>query len=94
MSGLRCAVPSPAAWPSIRFGVDAFLTIPDARAIEAMDWLGNPDEGDAPIASGPSGACGVGALLALARSPDLARIRTASGLSRSTRIMAVVTEAP
>lgn len=94
MSGLRCAVPSPAAWPSIDAGIDAFVAIPDPIALEAMERLAHPARHDPPIAAGPSGACGAGALLALARSPDLAAIREACGLGRSTRAMAVVTESP
>ena len=94
MAGLRCTVPSPAAWPSILSGVDAFLTIPDSLALDAMHRLADPVPGDPRIVAGPSGASGIGALLALARSPELARLRTACGYSRSTRVMAVVTEGP
>ena len=94
MAGLRCTQPSPAAWPSIHLGIDAFLSIPDSLAVEAMDRLHQPAHGDRAIAAGPSGACGTGALLGLTRSPELAAIRNACGLSRSTRVMAVVTEGP
>jgi len=94
MAGLRCAQPSPAAWPSIQFGIDAFLSIPDSLAIEAMDRLSHPAHGDRAIAAGPSGACGIGALLGLLRSPAMNTIRIRCGASRSTRVMAVVTEGP
>jgi diaminopropionate ammonia-lyase len=94
MAGLRCAEPSPAAWPSIRSGVDAFISIPDTLAVEAMDRLSRAAGGDPCIAAGPSGACGIGALLALVRTPEAAAIRETCGLSRSTRVLAVVTEGP
>jgi len=94
MAGLRCAVPSPAAWPSIHAGVDAFIAIPDAFAVEAMERLARPARRDPAVAAGPSGACGVGTLLALARSPDLAAIGEACRFDRSIRAMAVVTESP
>jgi diaminopropionate ammonia-lyase len=92
MAGLRCAEPSPVAWPPIRQGVDAFVSVPDSLAVEAMQILQSPEEDDPPIASGPSGACGIASLLALARESALERIRRACGFGRSTRALAVVTE--
>jgi diaminopropionate ammonia-lyase len=91
MAGLRCAEPSPAAWPAIAAGVDAFVTVPDRLALDAIERL----RGESPaIDAGPSGACGVAALIALARAPELEPIRSACGLDRSTRALAIVTEAP
>ena len=94
MAGLRCAEPSPAAWPSIQSGIDAFVSIPDSIAVEAIDRLRTPDAGDPAVAAGPSGACGVGALLALVSSPQLADVRDACSLGGSTHVMAIVTEGP
>lgn len=94
MAGLRCAEPSPAAWPSIHAGVDAFLSIPDALALEAMARLGQPIAGDPAIHAGPSGACGVGALFAVLAAPEAAAVRRACDLNQSTRVMAVATESP
>ena len=94
MAGLRCAEPSPAAWPSIQSGIDAFVSIPDSFALDAIDRLREPEPGDSPIAAGPSGACGVGALLALLSSPQLAVVRDACGPRESTQVMAIVTEGP
>src|SRR5687767_3280807 len=39
MAGLRCAEPSPAAWPAIVEGIDAFVTISDEQAVDAMQRL-------------------------------------------------------
>lgn len=91
MAGLRCAAPSPAAWPAIAAGADAFISIPDSVVLDAMDRLLRADP---PIAAGPSGACGAAALMALAMAPDLAAIRSACGLSAATRALVVVTEGP
>ncbi|MCA1562465.1 MAG: pyridoxal-phosphate dependent enzyme [Acidobacteria bacterium] len=95
MAGLRCAEPSPVAWPAIRDGVDALVSIPDAQTVEAMRVLSQPVEGDGALASGPSGACGVGTLLAIAADgASASAVRSAARWGRSTRVMAVVTEGP
>ena len=80
-----------AAWPAIASGIDAFVSIPDAVVVRAMAALAADEPG---IDAGPSGACGVGALMAMASEAQLAEVRKASGLSRSTRALAVVTEGP
>jgi diaminopropionate ammonia-lyase len=89
MAGLRCAEPSPAAWPAIDAGVDAFVSIPDTAALDAIARLktGNP-----PIVAGPSGACSMGALLTLMRSPVLVGVRDGLAMDRSTGALVVVTE--
>lgn len=91
MAGLRCAEPSHAAWPAVRDGVDAFVSIPDSFTIRAMERLAG-DSGDPKIDAGPSGACGIGALLALASEPVLRDVRDTCRLGRSTRVLAIVTE--
>jgi diaminopropionate ammonia-lyase len=92
MAGLRCAEPSPAAWPAIQDGVDAFIAVPDPLASEAMQRLASPACGDPPVEAGPSGACGAAALIALAHDPALDPIRRATAFGRTTRALAVVTE--
>jgi diaminopropionate ammonia-lyase len=87
MAGLRCAAPSPLAWPSIAAGVDAFVSVPDSAAVEAMDFMSHAPDGER-IDAGPSGACGLGALMQIARAPA----RSATGLDRSSRVLVVVTE--
>ena len=94
MAGLRCAAPSLAAWPSIRTGIDGVVAVPDAIVVEALELLSHPHADDPPIASGPSGACGIGALLALLSAPELTAVRKACALDRSTHVMAIVTEGP
>jgi diaminopropionate ammonia-lyase len=91
MAGLRCAEPSPAAWPAIAAGVDAFVTVSDAAAIDAMRIMSAATE-DERIDAGPSGACGLAALVAIARDPALAEVQSAAGLDREARALVIVTE--
>jgi hypothetical protein len=44
------------------------------------------------ITSGPSGACGLAALMTIATDPAKAELRTAAGLDRSARALVVITE--
>jgi diaminopropionate ammonia-lyase len=91
MAGLRCADPSIAAWPAIARGIDAFIAIDDDRVLAAMEVLSRAP-GAGHIDAGPSGACGAASLVALGTAPELAGIRTACRLDRSTRALIVVTE--
>jgi diaminopropionate ammonia-lyase len=94
MAGLRCAEPSPAAWPSIDAGIDAFISVSDEQALDAMNVLADPQAGDARIHAGPSGACSTAAMIALAVDAGAADLRMAAGLGPATRLMAIVTEGP
>jgi diaminopropionate ammonia-lyase len=93
MAGLRCATPSPAAWPTIQAGVDAFVSIPDAFTRDAMGMFRQPASGDRAVMVGPSGACGLGALLALLRDGAGEPIRQQYAIE-STRVLVVATESP
>jgi len=94
MAGLRCAEPSPAAWPAIVRTVDAFVSIPDSIALDMVDRLARPSGTDPSIQAGLSGACGAGALAAVATAPDLAHVRRAARMDRSTHALVIVTEGP
>jgi len=91
MACLRCAEPSPAAWPAIAAGIDAFVTVSDQQALDSVTRLSTLP-GDERIEAGLSGACGAAALAALATSPTFANVRQASGLDRSTRALIVLSE--
>lgn len=93
MAGLRCAEPSPAAWPAIAGGVDAFVTVADAVVVDVMQTMSKAPEAER-IVAGPSGACGVAALVEMAVNPRLEDLRSAARLDRSTRALVVVTEGP
>jgi diaminopropionate ammonia-lyase len=92
MAGLRCAEVSPAAWPAIAGCVDAFVAIDDRWAEEAMRRFANPSAGDPAIVAGASGACGLGALLALVGDPELGEARQAIGLGPHSRVLLINTE--
>ncbi|CAN5671349.1 hypothetical protein BH18ACI5_BH18ACI5_21260 [soil metagenome] len=91
MACLRCAEPSAAAWPTIAAGIDAFMTVSDQEALQAVRTLA-VGAGAEHMHAGVSGACGVAALAALVSSSELADIRRASGLDRSTRALVIVSE--
>jgi diaminopropionate ammonia-lyase len=61
MAGLNCGMASPAAWPFVSTGFDWFVAGGDDLATTGMRLLA--DQG---VVSGESGACTVGALVALA----------------------------
>jgi diaminopropionate ammonia-lyase len=92
MSGLRCAQVSPAAFPAILSLADAYVAIDDGYASEAMRLLARPEPGDVPIVAGASGACGLGALVALLSEAALAEIRDAARLDARSRVFVINTE--
>lgn len=63
MAGLACGETSPLAWMFLERSVDAFLTIKDEQAVEAMQVLAKGSERDIPIVAGESGAAGLAAIL-------------------------------
>ncbi|SFP95051.1 diaminopropionate ammonia-lyase [Variovorax sp. 770b2] len=73
MAGLACGETSPLAWRFLAPSVDAFLTIEDGDAVEAMRLLARGSAHDSPIVSGESGAAGIAALRVLTLSDDLWR---------------------
>ena len=92
MAGLRCAEPSPIAWPTIAAGVDAFVSVSDSEVMDAIAMLADGPEEER-IAAGPSGACGLAALAALIRAPELEEVRAALALDwGKARSMVIVTE--
>lgn len=92
MGGLRCGEVSPPAFEAIARIYDAYIAIDDEWARAAMRALARPLGGDAEVRCGPSGAAGVGALLALAEDPALASVREELGLGPEASVLALVTE--
>jgi diaminopropionate ammonia-lyase len=91
MAGLRCATPSPVAWPAIAARVDAFATASDADVLAMLTTL-RELPGEERIEAGPSGACGLATLSAIMHDDEYAPVRIAAGMDRSTRVLAIVTE--
>jgi diaminopropionate ammonia-lyase len=92
MAGLNCGIPSLTAWPVLRAAADAFLAVDDGFAEEAMRRLAGGAGGDPHVVAGESGAAGLAGLLALAREPALASLRSTLGVGPGTSVLLVVTE--
>jgi diaminopropionate ammonia-lyase len=65
MAGLACGTMASAAWPALRVGLDAVVTLSDDRAAAAMRALARRD-----VVAGESGAAGLAGLLELAEGLD------------------------
>jgi diaminopropionate ammonia-lyase len=89
MAGLNAGMPSLAAWPDLRRGVNCFLTIEDHWAEEAMRAL---SAGDPQIRAGEAGAAGLAGLLALCQDPAFAAAKERLALHRDSCIMLIVSE--
>lgn len=91
MSGLRAGRVSSLAWPTIQATADAFLAIDDSLALSTADLLGRPENGDSPINSSPTAACGLAALRAIISEPSFKSVRDAAGLaSDKSRVVLVI----
>jgi len=91
MAGLNCGLPSLAAWPTLRRGIDLFISVEDRYAAEAVRllWTGTQPTF---IQAGESGAAGVAGLLALVHAPGFAEVGQRLGLGPSTCVLALNTE--
>jgi diaminopropionate ammonia-lyase len=67
MAGLNCGRVSPLAWPVISRGIEAFATVSDDRAREAVALLARDG-----VTAGESGAAGLAGLLAFGDELSLA----------------------
>lgn len=85
MAGLNCPTLSALAWPVLRQGCDAAVTVSDQDALRAVADLGRLG-----VSSGPSGAASLtGARAALTR-PER---RAALGITRASTVVLLSTEA-
>lgn len=84
MNGLNCGVVSPGAWPTMRDGADASITVTDdeaARAVRDLQSLG--------VDSGPCGASSLAAVRALCANPSW---RTDAGVTAESVLLLLSTE--
>ncbi|MBU3737515.1 MAG: diaminopropionate ammonia-lyase [Rhodoferax sp.] len=89
MAGLACGETSPLAWRFLQPGVDAFMTVDDDAAVQAMGALARGSTLDIPVLAGESGVAGLAALRALQDDPQAAaRI----GLTPASRVLLISTE--
>jgi diaminopropionate ammonia-lyase len=70
MAGLSCGEISPLAWEALGSGADAFMTIPDNAAVDAMRRLARER-----IVGGESGVAGLAGLIAAAQAGALGLAR-------------------
>jgi diaminopropionate ammonia-lyase len=75
IAGLNCGTLSINSWPLIREGVDAFVTVGDDRAREAVRLLH-----EAGIEAGESGASGLAGLLELRHHPQVVELLASRGV--------------
>jgi diaminopropionate ammonia-lyase len=93
MAGLNCGVPSPVAWPWIRGGFDAFLSVTDFAAVGAMRRYYYPLGSDPRVIAGESGAAALAGLLTLRHDSSLSPARERLGLGQDSRVLLLNTEA-
>jgi diaminopropionate ammonia-lyase len=84
MAGLVCGEPSPLAWRELDRAAAAFMAIPDAAAIGALQRLAEHG-----LTIGESGVAGLAALLLAATDPAA---REALGLGAASRVLLFGTE--
>jgi diaminopropionate ammonia-lyase len=89
MAGLDCAEVSSAAWPTLRDGIHATVTVTDAETHAAIRELAA-----AGLTIGDSGAAPLAALRALEREPEAEPLRAAIGFTPGTRVLLIATEGP
>ncbi|WP_153148063.1 diaminopropionate ammonia-lyase [Dechloromonas sp. H13] len=89
MAGLACGETSPLAWRFLQPCVDAFMTIEDDQAVQAMRLLAQGNENDRPIVAGESGVAGLAGLQVLRASEQLS---AQAGLNAQSRVLVISTE--
>ena len=89
MAMLECYEPSLVAWRILSHTADAFMTVDDDDAIDAMKILANPMGADRAIVAGESGGVGLAALMKISSHDDL---RQKIKLDAHSRIFLINTE--
>lgn len=89
MAGLACGETSPLAWRFLQPCVDAFMTIEDAQAVQAMRLLASGSKKDRPIVAGESGVAGLAGLQVLRSDATLS---AQVGLDERSRVLVISTE--
>ena len=89
MDGLVVESASPQAWTVLSKGAFAFLTIPDAAAIDAMQQAASGVDGDLRLVIGDTGIAGWAGFLAVTSDEHL---RRQLDLNTSSRVVIIATE--
>ena len=88
MACLECYIPSRTAWETLSRWSDAFMTVPDEAAVEAMRVFAEPGGSDDTVVSGASGAAGLAGFITAMRST----IGNELGIDAASRILLFNTE--
>jgi diaminopropionate ammonia-lyase len=91
MAMLECQRPSPLAWPVVHALADAYVTVAEGDARQAVRHLAWPEGSDTVIEAGESGAAGLAGLERLLADTALAKQMQ---LDAKSRILVIVTEGP
>lgn len=86
MDGLSVGQVSPLAWPFLRGGAAAGITISDEAAIRALQRLARPHGDDPPVELGETGVAAFAGLLAVAAHPEA---RRQLQLDEASRVIAI-----
>ncbi|WP_082778913.1 diaminopropionate ammonia-lyase [Burkholderia sp. PAMC 28687] len=89
MAGLACGETSPLAWRFLSVLADAFMTVSDETAIEAMRILAAGSTRDIPVVAGESGAAGLAGLI---QATGNAKERVALALDEHSHVLLLNTE--
>lgn len=84
MNGMNCGVVSPGAWPVLRDGTDAAITVTDDEAAQAVADLQSLG-----VDSGPCGASSLAAVRALCANPQW---RSDAGIDENSVLLLLSTE--
>jgi diaminopropionate ammonia-lyase len=89
MAMLECYEPSLVAWRILSRKADAFMTVSESDAADAMRCLAQPEQNDHPIVAGESGGAGLAGLCRALRDEQE---RKALGLDAASRVFLINTE--
>ena len=92
MAGLACGEPNPIALGRILKNASFFASCEDSAAELGMRLLYNPDGTDAKVASGESGAIGMGLLQLIMEDRKLESLRESIGLNADSKVLLISTE--
>ncbi|WP_327393042.1 diaminopropionate ammonia-lyase [Streptomyces sp. NBC_01186] len=87
MAGLNCGTPSHLAWPHLRDGLDAAVTVTDAESRTAARDLGALG-----VPAGPCGAASLAGIRAALTGPDAGTRRAALDLGPESTVVLLSTE--
>lgn len=87
MSGLNCGTPSSLAWPLVRDGLDAAVTVGDTAAVDAAHRLA-----ELGVAAGPCGAASLAGAREALTGPDAETRRQHLGADASSVVVLTITE--